>query len=47
VQRAAFTSADSARASLRAFETRGFSDFSHIGDAPNFQIASFDDAGSR
>ncbi|MBK8543286.1 MAG: glutamate racemase [Caulobacteraceae bacterium] len=46
VQRAAFTSADSARASLRAFKARGFSDFSHIVEAPNFQIAPFDDASS-
>lgn len=39
VQRAAFTSGDSARALLRAFEARGFSDFSHIADAPSFQVA--------
>jgi glutamate racemase len=39
VQRAAFTSGDGARASLRAFERRGFSDFFHIGEAPNFEVA--------
>lgn len=39
VRRAAFTSGDSARASLRAFEARGFSDFSHITDAPSFEVA--------
>ena len=39
VQRAAFTSGDSARASLRAFQHRGFSDFSHISEAPNFEVA--------
>lgn len=39
VQRAAFTSGDGARALLRAFEARGFSDFSHIADAPSFQVA--------
>lgn len=38
VRRAAFTSADGARASLRAFETRGFSDFSHIAEAPTFDV---------
>lgn len=38
VRRAGFTSADSARASLRAFEARGFSDFSQIGDAPTFEV---------
>lgn len=40
VQRAGFTGADGALASLRAFERRGFSDFSHIKDAPNFEVAS-------
>jgi len=39
VRRAAFTSADAARASLRAFESRGFSDFSHIAEAPSFEVA--------
>jgi glutamate racemase len=39
VRRAGFTSADSARASLRAFEARGFSDFSQIGEAPTFEVA--------
>lgn len=39
VRRAAFTSADGARASLRAFEARGFSDFSHIAEAPSFEVA--------
>ncbi|MFN3462991.1 MAG: glutamate racemase [Terricaulis sp.] len=39
VRRAGFTSADSARAPLRAFEARGFSDFSRIGEAPNFEVA--------
>jgi glutamate racemase len=39
VLRAAFTSGDSARALLRAFEARGFSDFSHIADAPSFAVA--------
>ena len=38
VRRAAFTSGDSARALLRAFEARGFSDFSHIADAPSFEV---------
>ncbi|MEZ5960900.1 MAG: glutamate racemase [Hyphomonadaceae bacterium] len=38
-RRAAFTSEDSARALLRAFEARGFSEFSAIGEAPNFQVA--------
>lgn len=40
VRRAAFTSADGARASLHAFETRGFSEFSHISDAPSFALSS-------
>lgn len=40
VQRAAFTSKDGALASLRAFERRGFSEFSHIGDAPDFEVAT-------
>ncbi|MCX7359526.1 MAG: glutamate racemase [Alphaproteobacteria bacterium] len=40
VRRAAFTSGDGARASLRAFETRGFSDFSHIAEAPSFALTS-------
>ena len=39
VQRAAFTSGDSASELLRAFEARGFSDFSHIADAPSFEVA--------
>jgi len=39
VRRAAFTSGDSAHALLRAFEARGFSEFSAISDAPNFQVA--------
>lgn len=40
VRRAGFTSGDSARASLRAFELRGFSDFFHIGEAPHFEVAT-------
>lgn len=39
VRRAGFTSGDSARASLRAFEARGFSSFSQIGEAPSFEVA--------
>lgn len=39
VQRAAFTSGDRARASLRAFEQRGFSDFFHMSEAHNFEVA--------
>lgn len=39
VRRAAFTSGDSARASLHAFEVRGFSEFSSIGEAPSFQVS--------
>jgi glutamate racemase len=46
VLRAGFTSADRARASLRAFETRSFSDFSHIGDAPSFEVAQLERARS-
>ena len=46
VGRAGFTSADSARASLRAFEARGFSDFSHIGEAPSFEVAPLESARS-
>lgn len=46
VQRAAFTSGDSARASLRAFEMRGFSDFSHISATPSFEVAPLIDASS-
>ncbi|MEQ1489478.1 MAG: glutamate racemase [Terricaulis sp.] len=38
VRRAAFTSEDGVRASLRAFEIRGFSDFSHIAEAPTFDV---------
>ncbi|MGQ0532017.1 MAG: glutamate racemase [Caulobacteraceae bacterium] len=38
-RRAGFTSADSVHASLRAFEARGFCAFSHIGPAPNFEVA--------
>lgn len=37
-RRAAFTSGDSARALLRAFEARGFSDFSHISGAATFEV---------
>lgn len=39
-QRAAFTSLDSARASLRAFEARGFCDFSHIDEGAGFKVVS-------
>ena len=46
VQRAAFTGADGARASLRAFEARGFSDFSHISDAPDFEVAALENSRS-
>ncbi|MCA8886030.1 MAG: hypothetical protein KDA35_05370, partial [Hyphomonadaceae bacterium] len=38
VRRAAFTSGEGALASLRAFETRGFSAFSHIAEAPSFEL---------
>jgi glutamate racemase len=39
-QRAAFTSGTSARALFRAFETRGFGEFSHISDAPDFTVTA-------
>ena len=39
-QRAAFTDGNAARALVRAFETRGFSDFSHISDAPDFKLTA-------
>ncbi len=37
-RRAGFTDADAAHRSLRAFEARGFSAFSHIGAAPSFEV---------
>ncbi|MBL8546561.1 MAG: glutamate racemase [Hyphomonadaceae bacterium] len=39
VRRVGFTNGDGARASVRAFERRGFSDFFHISDAPHFEVA--------
>jgi glutamate racemase len=44
--RAGFTSPDGARASLRAFEARGFSTFVAIGAAPNFEVVPFSAAAS-
>jgi hypothetical protein len=46
VQRAAFTSADGARASWRAFESRGFCAFSHIGVEPRFEVAPLTGLGT-
>jgi glutamate racemase len=37
-ERAGFTDADSARALIRAFETRGFSRFARIGDGPSYAV---------
>lgn len=39
VGRAAFTSGDGARTSLRAFEARGFGDFAHIEETHDFEVA--------
>jgi glutamate racemase len=39
VRRAAFTNADAARSSFRAFETRGFEVFASISGAPAFEAA--------
>jgi glutamate racemase len=39
-QRAAFTSADRAHTSLRAFEARGIQSFSYIGAGPDFEVAA-------
>jgi len=44
--RAGFTSADGARASLRAFEARNFTGFEAIGDAPRFEVAPLKKAAS-
>jgi glutamate racemase len=46
VGRAAFTSADGAHASLRAFEARGFTTFAEIGAAPSFEVVPIYNAAS-
>lgn len=46
VGRAAFTSGDGARTSLRAFEARGFCDFAHIDEKRNFEVAPLTNATS-
>jgi len=46
VGRAAFTSGDGARTSLRAFEARGFGDFAHIEETRDFEVVPLTRAAS-